>query len=120
MYLDKEEWEKASDNYLLLEKSFANSYLAQEALFKAALCQEELGNYSEAVKFYTRFTEKYKKSPRIPHAYFSIGRIGETIGNHGEAVRIYNILKLDYSFSDWTSLAINRILDLKSKGLIKD
>ena len=120
MYMNRKEWQQAAESFMTLKKSFPRSYLATEALFKTGVCQEELNEPEKAIASYTELTEKFKSSPRIPHAYFSIARLNEQKESYEEAVRIYNLLKLDYSYSYWTNLGINRIIELKSEGKISE
>jgi TolA-binding protein len=120
VFYKKEDWQKASDEFMRLNESFPNSYLGAEALFFAAICQEELDNPDEAIKLYTKFTESYSNSPRIAHAYFSLGRLSETKENYQEAKGFYNTLKLDFPSSNWTNLAIDRIIDLTRRGKISE
>ena len=115
LYYEKELWEEASSRLLEIPGRFPKSYLAEEALFISAICHEELGEPDEALTLYRRLTEDYPQSPRMPHALFSQGRILESRGDAEEAIQIYNTLRLDYSFSNWTKLAVSRIIQLESE-----
>ena len=119
-FFEKEEWQKAYGEYERLFTGFSKSYLAEEALFRAAICKEELNSLDEAMELYSRFTEEYKASPRTAHAYFSLGRLNETKEEYEKAKESYNTLKLDYPSSNWTNLAINRIIDLTRRGKISE
>ena len=120
MNLEKENWQQASESFLSLYTTFPTSYLGIEALFKAAICFEELDNFEKAIEYYTELTEQYVTSLRVPHAYFSIARLNEEKEDYEEAGRIYSLLKLDFPYSNWTNLAINRIIELKSRGKISE
>ncbi len=120
MFFEKEEWQKAYDEYERLSSQFPKSYLAEEGLFRAAVCEEELEDFDGAMGRYKRFTEIYKESPRTAHAYFSLGRLNETKQDYEKAKEIYNTLKLDYPSSNWTNMAINRIIDLTRRGKISE
>ena len=114
LYYAKELWSEASAVLTDLADRFPKSYLSQEALFLSGICLEELGDPDGALGLYTRLTDDYPKTPRMPHALFSQGRLLEARGAVEEALRIYNVLKLDYSFSNWTKLAVNRIIDIEA------
>jgi tetratricopeptide (TPR) repeat protein len=120
LHREKEEWEKAYESYFELYERFPSSYLGEEGLFLSAVCKEEANDSEEAIELLTQFADQYKKSPRLPHAYFSLGRLHELQEDYEEAHRIYNLLRLDYQTSNWTNFAINRIIYLKSKGKISE
>ncbi len=120
VFYEKEQWQEAYDEYERLFVNFSSGYLAEEALFLAALCREEMGNFDESIELYARFTDSYSESPRTPHAYFSLGRLNEMKEDYEEAKNFYNTLKLDYPSSNWTNLAINRIIDLTQRGKISE
>jgi len=120
VFYEKKEWQEAYDEYERLFAKFSRSYLAEEALFLAAVCREEMGSFDESIELYARFTESYSASPRSPHAYFSLGRLNEMKEGYEEAKNFYNTLKLDYPSSNWTNLAINRIIDLTQRGKISE
>ena len=118
VYFEEEEWGKASEEFLRIPKKNSDSYLSSESLLRAAICYEELDNTDEALKQYLNLTDNFPNSPRIPQALFAQGRLHELNDNVEEAVRVYSVLKLDYSYSNWTKLAVNRIIDLRSRGEI--
>ncbi len=120
VFYENEDWQKAYNEYERLFTKFLKSYLAEEALFLAAVCKEEMENFDESIELYTRFTDSYSESPRTPHAYFSLGRLNEMKARYEEAKSFYNTLKLDYPSSNWTNLAINRIIDLTRRGKISE
>jgi tetratricopeptide (TPR) repeat protein len=120
MLFEKQEWQKAYDEYDQLSSQFPKSYLAEEGLFRAAVCKEELDDLDGAMELYTKFIETYKESPRTAHVYFSLGRLNETKEEYEKAQEFYNTLKLDYPTSNWTNMAINRIIDLTRRGKISE
>ncbi len=120
VFYGNEDWQKAYIEYERLFTMFSQSYLAEEALFLAAVCKEEMEIFGDSIELYTRFIDSYSESPRAPHAYFSLGRLNEMKEEYEEAKNFYNTLKLDYPSSNWTNLAINRIIDLKRRGKISE
>jgi predicted negative regulator of RcsB-dependent stress response len=118
VYFEEEEWEEAAEEFLRIPEKFSDSYLSSESLIRAAICYEELDNTDKALKQYLHLTDKFLNSPRIPQALFAQGRLHELNDNVEEAIRVYSILKLDYSYSNWTKLAVSRIIDLRSRGEI--
>jgi tetratricopeptide (TPR) repeat protein len=116
LFVEKEDWQEAYTTFLDLARRFPRSYLAPEALFNAALSREEFGYLSEAIELLEELTDKYPVSPRAPHAFFSLGRLYEAIQQHSNALRVYNLIKLEYPSSNWTNFAVNRIIELKSRG----
>jgi TolA-binding protein len=113
---NKENWQDAYGNFILLKDDFRGSYLTSLALFLAGVCQEELNNSELAIEAYTEIYNNYKNMPLLPDVIFSIGRLYDNDGNYEKAEEYYNILKADYGSSLWTKYAINRIIYLKSIG----
>ena len=63
---------------------------------------------------------EYPKSPRVPQALFAQGRIKESQQDYEGALEVYSQMKLDHVESPWTSLAINRIILMRSESKIQD
>jgi TolA-binding protein len=112
-----ENWKEAAGHYLELADSYESSYLAPVALMSAGVCKEEMGRLEEAISHYRRVHEQYAHSaPEAPHALFSIGRLYERQENTEEAKKAYNRLIDNFSASNWTKLARDRIIYLDSQG----
>jgi len=116
LYFEKEEWDKAAENYKLLADRFPDSYLAPVALVNAAVSLEESGNVEEALSVYESAVTMYRDtSPHTPFILFSLGRLYESMGETETARDRYNEIIDDFSTSSWTNLARNRIISLNVK-----
>ncbi|MBN1696097.1 MAG: tetratricopeptide repeat protein [Spirochaetales bacterium] len=113
-YSQKEEWDKAARDYLDCAESFPKAYYAADCLYNAGVCYENRGEPEEALKIYADCEEKYPESHIVGRALFSMGRIYEVSGKYREAEDIYTKLENDHSLSNWSSLAQNRKIYLKT------
>jgi tetratricopeptide (TPR) repeat protein len=114
------DWGKAAENYLALAKRFPRSYLAPLSLLYAGVSYEELGDSKQALTSYQRVQQRYRDSYLLPRVLFSIGRLLETDGDAAGAAKVYNQLEDDHPDSNWTKMARNRILQLKTEGKIPE
>jgi tetratricopeptide (TPR) repeat protein len=116
----KKDWVSAEKDWLALASASPNSYLAPVALQGAALAAEEQGAADRAMADYRKLVDKYSdKTIGIPHAYFSIGRLAEQSKDYAAAMTAYQKIVSAWPDGDWTKLATDRILFLKSHGLSK-
>lgn len=113
LYYEKEEWEKAAIDYSDVAESFPKSFYSPVALFNAAVCFDEIDESGSALAALTKLVTTYKDSYNVPYALYMMGRISEQNGKHSEAEQYYVQLKDDYSHSNWSKLAQNRIIYLK-------
>ncbi len=118
LFFEKENWAEAAKAYLDLAHSFAKGYLAPVSLFNAAVAFEELDEPDKALANYKVITDIYSDNYLLPHAFFSLGRLYEQKEKYDLALSIYNRLEEDYSASNWTKIARNRIIALNIKGKI--
>jgi TolA-binding protein len=114
------DWGKAAENYQVLARRFPRSYLAPLALLNAGVSFEELGDAKQALSSYRRAQERYRSSYLLPRVLFSIGRLLETEGDSAGALQAYNQLEDDHPDSNWTKMARNRIIQLKTEGKIPE
>jgi TolA-binding protein len=114
------DWGKAAESYLALASRFPRSYLAPLSLLNAGVAYEELGDDKQALSSYQRVQQRYKGSYLLPRVLFSIGRLLETGGDTAGAVKVYNQLEDDHPDSNWTRMARNRIILLKTEGKIPE
>jgi tetratricopeptide (TPR) repeat protein len=116
----KKSWADAEKNWLAIVDSAPDSYLAPVALHAAANAAEEQGANDRALADYRKLVDKYgEKTVGIAHAYFSIGRLSEGTKDYAAAMTAYQKIVSTWPDSDWTKLATDRILFLKSHGLSK-
>ncbi|MBN2533816.1 MAG: tetratricopeptide repeat protein [Spirochaetales bacterium] len=116
LYYEKEEWQKAAIDYSDVANSFPKSFYAPIALFNAAMCYEETDEAGSAMGILTKLITSYKDSYNVPYALYTMGRISEQRGQNSDAEKYYTQLKEDYSYSNWSKLAQNRIIYLKIQG----
>jgi tetratricopeptide (TPR) repeat protein len=116
----KKDWVESEKNWLAVVESGPDSYLAPVALQEAARAAEEQNSPDRALAAYRKLVDKYgDKAVGIPHAYFSIGRLAESTKDYPAALIAYQKIASTWPDSDWTKLATDRILFLKSHGLSK-
>lgn len=116
----KKDWAGAEKKWLDLLSASSDSYLAPVALQGAASAAEEQGALDRSLADYKKLVDKYAtKTIGIPHAYFSIGRLSEGAKDYAGALVAYQKVASTWPDSDWTKLATDRIIFLKSSGLAK-
>jgi TolA-binding protein len=85
--------------------------LAYETL---GVIQEDEGNFTDALKTYTTFLEKYPEHFLTPKIYESIGRIRELTGAPQEARSMYEKLATLYPGTAWAQRAQEKMRTLPS------
>lgn len=95
-----------------------DSILAGFALQEAAVAAEERKDIPAAIELWKRVIDSADASVGIPHAQFALGTLYEETKQYGEAKAQYEKLIAAYPDNDWTKLARNRIILLKSRGLL--
>lgn len=117
LFFEKENWEKAIENYKTIRLQFPQSYLAPISLVNAAAAAEESGDRAGAIEIYNDLLEQYRETfPGTAEALFSLGRLYEQNGDFLAASRTYEDLEDNFSSTNWTKLARNRIIKLKVDG----
>ncbi len=116
---DKKDWALAEKEFIAVADAAGSSYLAPAALQEAAVAAEERGAPEKAVEYYKRFVDKFPKAAGVPHAWFSLGRLAEDSKDYVAAMGHYEKVVAAFPDDDWTKLAKDRILSLKSRGLAK-
>jgi tetratricopeptide (TPR) repeat protein len=114
------DWAAAEKDWLDIVSSAPSSYLAPIALQGAATAAEEQGAVDRAIADYRKLVDKYSdQTIGMPHAYFSLGRLSEQSKDYTAALTAYQKVASSWPESDWTKLATDRILFMKSSGMIK-
>ena len=113
-YYYTEEWDKCIEAYENTASLFPDSYLAPISLFNAAAAKEEKGDSDGALENYLSLSDDYHNNPLAPRSMFSAGRLKES-ASKDEAITQYNLLLENYPQSNWTNLARNRIIELRTE-----
>lgn len=116
---EKKDWAAAEKDWIAVVDANKSSYLAAVALQAAAAAADERGAPEKATEYYKRFVDKYPNAAGLAHAYFSLGRLAEEGKEYAGAQGYYEKVVAGYPDDDWTKLAKDRILSLKSRGLTK-
>lgn len=120
---EKEEWAASAESYLQVASEHPDSHLAPVALFNASAAEESAGNLDTALGHVNTLLEDYGDegpTPEIARALFTRGRLNEEQQNYEDAADTYNDLVDEHPDSSWTNLARNRIIALKTRGLIAE
>ncbi|MDA8426943.1 MAG: hypothetical protein M0Z80_12480 [Treponema sp.] len=117
---DAKDWEGAEKEWVAASNLLKGDFLAPVALQNAAAAAEERGADDKAAGYYKTLLAKYGKNTiGVVHAYFALGRISEESKDYTAAVGYYEKIVAGYPSDDWTKLAKDRILALRSQGLVK-
>ena len=97
IYMQRSDWEKSRDLWLMAASKCKGSYLESLCSFNAANCLEELGENEKALECYTAVANDKEFLDRS-RAWFSAGRIKEVLGDWEGAKAVYeSIASLEYS-----------------------
>lgn len=117
---EKKDWKTAEETWLAVADRFPKVYLAPIALKNASVAAEERGAPEQAAAYLGRLVKDYEKSaPGMAHAYFALGRLAEQAKDYATAGAHYEKIVASFPDDDWTKLAKDRIIFLKSRGLLK-
>ncbi|RQW05899.1 MAG: hypothetical protein EH225_03915 [Calditrichaeota bacterium] len=118
LFLQKEVWASAAEDFKKIAETSPDSYLASVALYNGAGALENNGDIEGALSMLMAISEKYRGiAPILPEALFNIGRLNESLDKKDEAVSAYEDLTKSYPSSNWTNLAKTRIISLKASGV---
>ncbi|MDA8409292.1 MAG: tetratricopeptide repeat protein [Treponema sp.] len=114
------DWTESEKDWMEASKILPDSFMAPASLQNAAAAAEELGASDRAIQHWKAFVDRYAgKSVGIPHAWFALGRLSEEGKDYVAALSDYEKIVASWPDSDWTKLAKDRILSLRSRGLAK-
>lgn len=115
---------KATNDFTGAEKAWAelastypDQHTAPVALANAAALAEDRGDIEAALSYLARADELYPTAPGIGRVVLSIGRLYETTKQYDKAMETYTRLIASGVESDWTKIAHDRIILIKSLGL---
>ncbi|PKL26676.1 MAG: hypothetical protein CVV47_01780 [Spirochaetae bacterium HGW-Spirochaetae-3] len=109
----------AEKAYALIADSYPKSHLAPVALANAAAIAEDRGDTDAAIAYLVKSESEYPAAPGVGRITLSIGRIYETTKRYDQAMEAYTRLVATGAESDWTKIAHDRIILLKSQGLAR-
>lgn len=113
---NEKKYPEAESSFLLSVGSMPKSYLAPIALINAAFSAEDGGNVQKCIEYLTKLAKDYElTSAQVPRALFNLGRLSEVSQKWKEASDFYQKIIDSYSGSNWTKLARDRIIYLKSQ-----
>jgi tetratricopeptide (TPR) repeat protein len=109
--------EGAENTYAELAARLPKSHMAPVALINASSIAEDRGQADQAIVYLEKVVEKYPEAPGFDRVLLSLGRIYEQIKKYDKAKEAYGKLIASGNESDWTKLAHDRIILMKSLGL---
>jgi tetratricopeptide (TPR) repeat protein len=109
--------EGAEKAYVEMAERLPESHMAPTALINASAIAEDRGQADQAIAYLEKAVEKYPSAPGFGRALLSLGRIHEQKKEYDKAKEAYGKLIAGGSESDWTKLAHDRIILMKSLGL---
>ena len=118
VYAALEDWAAAEKKFREAVDLRKDSFLAGFALQEAAAAAEERQDSKAAIELWTRVVDSAWVSVGLPHAHFVLGTLYEETKQYAEAKARYEKLIAAYPDNDWTKLARDRIILLKSQGLL--
>lgn len=113
-YFEKEEWEKAYDEYAAAAKAVPEAYTAGVSYFNAAVCAEKLEKPEDALSLYEK-AAGIEAFPLKQRAAFNAARLIELVQGKDEAIAAFTKIYEDTPESEWGKLAQSRLLTLTVK-----
>jgi len=101
-----------------LAESYPRSHLAVVALFNAAVAAEERNELENALSYLLKAENKYFDSAAIDRIRLATGRIYEKQKSYEKAMEVYLRLTATGTESDWTKIARDRIIFIKTQGFL--
>lgn len=93
------------------------SYLSSVCLFNAAIAAEAAGKNDQAATHLERLAKDFAQtSAEVPRALINLGRLAEEAGEFIKAGASYTRVVDEFPSSDWTKIARDRIIFLKTQG----
>ena len=111
------EYEQAAESYKKYAADYPKSYDAPIAISNTGICYESIGKAKEAEAEYLKIYNNYKGSYALmPKLIFSLGRLAEADKRYAEAEKYYNQISEEYSGSNYSQYAQDRIILMHAKG----
>ena len=113
---NEKQFSTAETLFVQASEIFPSSYLAPISLMNASFAAEDAGNTAKSIEYLTRLAKDYEKtSAQSARALFNLGRLYENNQNWKEASDSYKKIIDSFPGSNWTKLARDRIIYLKSQ-----
>ncbi len=109
----------AEKAYAAAAKAYPKSHIAPVALANAAALAEDRGDADAALSYLEKAQADYPDAPGSGRILLSIGRMHEATRQYAKALDAYTKLVAKGNESDWTKIAHDRIILIKSQGLGK-
>ena len=109
----------AEKAYAFAADNYPKSHIAPVALANAAAIAEDRGDSDAALAYLEKAMSGYPSAPGSGRTLLSMGRIYESTKQYDKAMESYTRLIATGAESDWTKIAHDRIILLKSLGLVK-
>lgn len=116
IYLENNDYENAYFNFSNVSK---NSAIYEIALFRQAICADELNDAQTASKKYRLFIEKYPDSVFIQKAYYAVAQNYFKEKDYNKAEKAFFELRKNFKDSEYTK-ASNYYLGLIYKSRLND
>jgi len=113
----QQNFELAKKRYLTVYNSDKNFFLSPQSLLFAAICEEDGGNFKEAVTLLEKFRSQYFKDPLAAEALLALARNLIFTGQTGDAASIYQEILQSKDYQAYAARAEREIKMLRLKGL---
>lgn len=115
-YFNQKDFENAYFNFNNVSK---NSAIYEIALYRQALCADELNDFDTATKKYRMFLEKFPESLFAQKANYSLAQNYFRVKDYTKSEKIFNNLRKDFKDSDYAK-ASNYYLGMIYKNKSED
>ena len=110
IYFRFKDYDNAAEAYKKFASDYPKSYDAPIAIYNTGVCYESTGKAKEAEAEYLKIYNNYKGSYALmPKLIFSLGRLAE-------AEKYYNQITDEYSGSNYSQYAQDRIILMHARG----
>ncbi|MBO7429939.1 MAG: tetratricopeptide repeat protein [Spirochaetia bacterium] len=117
IYFRFKDYDNAAEAYKKFAADYPKSYDAPIAIFNTGVCYESTGKTKEAEAEYLKIYNNYKGSYALmPKLIFSLGRLAEADKRYAEAEKYYNQISEEYSGSNYSLYAQDRIILMHAQG----
>ncbi len=119
IYFQKKDYSSSLNSWLNAAAGDEHAYTSPVCYYNAGICAEELGDNANAVSYFEKASNK-ADFYLAPHALFSLGRVYESSSDYEKAVTAYQKLIDNYADDEYTKLAHDRVIALKTDGKVSN